>query len=204
LNGKPAIIFDGSNDFLEASTASDWEFLHFGTGHTNFGVARAGNVTDPEALYIIFGTTSTVTRRGAYLGHDTRTSQSRDRVLVHVIGNADINNGIVSLNTQPSASTPANTQFLHYLLGKPDNSTLSERSAIATNSGSLTNANTSNNVSASGNPNHPLVFGMSRNASNTPQFYLAGAIQEQIFYNFDQSTNRTVISANINTYYAIY
>jgi len=140
LNGKPAIMFDGSNDFLEAATASDWVFLHFGTVHTNFGVTRAGNVTDPEAIYIIWGTTSTVTRRGAYLGHDTRSSQPRDRVLVHVIGNADLVNNITCLNIQPSASTPANTQFLHYLLGKPDNSTLSERSAIATNTGSTSNA----------------------------------------------------------------
>jgi hypothetical protein len=203
-NGKVAMIYDGSNDFLQAATASDWTFLHFGTVHTNFGVARAGNVTDPEAFYIIWGTTTTVQRRGAYLAHDTRSSAPRDRVLVHVIGNADLVNNITCLNVQPRARTPANTQFLHYLLGKPDNSTLSERSTIATNSGSLTNANTSIGVSASGNPNHPLVFGMSRNASNTPQFYLAGAIQEQIFYNSDQSSNRTAIETNINSYYGIY
>jgi hypothetical protein len=124
--------------------------------------------------------------------------------MLHVIGNGGAADNIVCLNAQPSASTPANTQFLHYLLGKPGNPTLSERSAIATNSGSLTNANTSNSVSASGNPNHPLAFGMARNASSTAQFFLAGSIQEQIFYNSDQSTNRTAISTNITSFYAIY
>ncbi len=199
-NGKVAIVFDGSNDFLEASTSSDWTFLHFGTVHTNFGVARAGNVTDPEAIYIIWGTTSSVLARGAFLGHDTRSSQSRDRVLLHTIGGT----GTVCLNVQNATTTPANTQFLHYLLGKPDNATLSERSALATNAGALVKINANNGTSASGNPNHPLVFGMSRNSTGTAQLFLLGSIQEQIFYNSDQSANRTQISNNINSYYGIY
>jgi hypothetical protein len=205
-NGKVAMIYDGSNDFLEAATASHWTFLHFGTAHTNFGVARAGNVTDPEALYIIWGTTITVSRRGAYFSHDTRSSSSRDRVLVHVVGNGDAATpgSIVCINAQSSGATPANTQFLSYLLGRPNTSTLADRSNIATNAGTISSNNTDVSSSATGNPNHPLAFGMARNASGTAQLFLLGSIQEQIFYNSNQSSNRTAISNNINSYYGIY
>jgi hypothetical protein len=205
-NGKVRMLFDGSNDFLEAATASHWEFLHFGTAYTNFGVARAGNVTDPEALYVIWGTTNTVTRRGAFFSHDTRSSIPRDRVLLHVIGNggAGTPGSIVCINAQSSGATPANTQFLSYLLGRPNTATVGDRSVIATNAGALSFNNTEFSSSATGNPNHPLAFGMARNASSTAQLFLLGSIQEQIFYNSDQSANRTQISNNINSYYGIY
>lgn len=203
-NGKVAMIYDGSNDFLEASTASDWEFLHFGSFYTNFGVARAGVVTDPESLYFIWGTTNTVLRRGAYLAHDTRSSLQRDRVLVHVIGNGGVGTSIVVLNAQTSGSTPANTQFSSYLIGLPNAITPANKSELATNNNAVQKNNTDNATNQSGNPNHPLAFGMARNASSTAQFFLAGSIQEQIFYNSNQSSNRTGIENNINTYYSIY
>jgi hypothetical protein len=203
-NGKVAMIYDGSNDFLQAATASNWRFLHEAGTYTTFGVARAGNVTDPEALYIIWGTTNTVTRRGAYLAHDTRNSIPRDRVLVHVIGNGIAGIAIVALNAQTAGMTPTNTQFLSYLLANPDNPTLSDRSFLATNNGTVATNNTNNGTLQTGDPNHPLAFGMARNASSTALFFLLGSIQEQIFYNSNQSSNRTAISNNINSYYGIY
>ncbi len=199
-NGKVAMIYDGSNDFLEAATSSNWRFLHQAGNYTNIGVARAGNVTDPEAFYIIWGTTNTVTRRGAYLGHDTRSSASRDRVLIHVIGNA-LTPGTVVLNNQSAGTTPANTQFLNFLFATPDSSSISSRSFLATNNGASATNNVNNATPQTGDPNHPLAFGMARNASSTAQFFLLGSIQEQIFYNSNQLSNRTVISNNINSYY---
>jgi hypothetical protein len=200
-NGKVRMLFDGSNDFLEAATASNWRFLHESGEYTNFGVSRAGNVTDPEALYIIWGTTNTITRRGSYLGHDTRSSVPRDRVLVHLIANGS---NVVALNFQAAGSTPANIQFLSYLLGNPNNATVANRSFLATNNGSVATNNTNNFTLQTGDPNHPLAFGMARNASGTAQFFLLGSIQEQILYNSNQSANRTAISNNINSYYGIY
>jgi hypothetical protein len=202
-NGKVAMIYDGSNDFLEAATASHWEFLHFGSFYTNFGVARAGNVTDPEAIYIIWGTTITVLRRGAYLAHDTRNSLPRDRVLVHVIATASTPS-IVALNAQTAGSTPANTQFTSFLLGAPNAITPANRSELATNNNAVQKNNIENATNQAGNPNHPLAFGMGRNASSTAQLFLLGSIQEQIFYNSNQLANRTAIQNNINSYYGIY
>jgi hypothetical protein len=203
-NGKVRMLFDGSNDFLQAATSSHWEFLHFGSFYTNFGVARAGNVTDPEALYIIWGTTTSVLARGAYLAHDTRSSQPRDRVLIHVIGNGGIGTSIVALNAQTAGSTPANTQFTSFLLGLPNSITPANKSELATNNNAVQKNNIDIATHQAGNPNHPLFFGMARNSSGTAQFFLAGSIQEQIFYNSNQSSNRTAIQNNINSYYGIY
>ena len=202
-NGKPALIYDGSNDFLQCGgTASAWEFLHYGNHYTNFNVARAGNVTDPEAVYIIWGTTITILINGAYLAHDTRSSLARDRVQVHVIGSAF--NGIVSLNAQTAGTTPANTQFLSYLLGNPNQSTVANRSFLGTNNGAVQSNNTNNASSSSGNPNHVLRLGTAANTEGTNVLFLLGSQQEIIFYASDQSANRTGISNNINTYYSIY
>jgi len=203
-NGKPTLIFDGSNDHFNTSNVADWNFLHFGDRHTIFTVARAGNVIDPETLYILWGTTATVLRRGAYLGHDTRSSLPRDRVLVHIIGNGDGFDETVALNSQSTGATPANTQFLGYLLGDPNNATTTERSAIATNAGGLAKNATSNDIAKTGNANHSLRIGTAANASGTNQFFLLGSMQELIFYDSDQSSNRTAISNNINTFYSIY
>jgi hypothetical protein len=40
LNGKNAVLFDGVDDFLQATTASDWIFLHDNTGATIVTVER--------------------------------------------------------------------------------------------------------------------------------------------------------------------
>lgn len=205
-NGKPAIIFDGTNDFLRASTLSDWTFLHFGSANTNFGVSRFGNVTDPEAFYIIWGTTATVTSNGSYLGHDTRSSVPRDRVLLNAIASSkNALGGIVVLNIETAGSTAANTQILHYVLQKPNQVTIAERSAIASNGATVQKNNTSNFNSDSQTANHALTFGAANtNTTGTVGWYLLGSMQEQIFYNSDQSSNRTGIESNINTYYSIY
>jgi hypothetical protein len=51
---------------------------------------------------------------------------------------------------------------------------------------------------------HPNFIGFHAIATYSPGFNYAGYIQEIIIYTNDQSTNRTGISTNINTYYAIY
>lgn len=200
-NGKPTLIFDGNNDHFNTSTITDWEFLHFGGAHTNFTVAKAGNVTDPELLYILWGTSATIARRGAYLGHDTRSSIPRDRVLVHIIGDGT---NPVCINSQNTGTTPANIQFLSYLLSTPNAIAKENRSFLATNGGATQNNNTSAASNLSGNANHSLRIGTAANAAGTNLFFLAGNMQELIFYNSNQSTNKTGIETNINNYYSIY
>jgi len=202
-NGKVAVVFDGTDDFLEASSAADWRFIHESGEYTNFGAVKCGNVTDPNASYVLWGTTLTVTIRGGYLIHDTRNG-IRDRALVHVIGSAIPGNSIICINSQSDGTTPANTLISTFLYSNPNNTILANRSYLATNNSILQNNNTNASTIGTGNPNHPLVFGMSRNASSVAQAFLLGSIQEQIFYKFNQSPNRTDIQGNINRYYRIY
>lgn len=51
---------------------------------------------------------------------------------------------------------------------------------------------------------HPNFIGFHAIAMYGPGYSYAGFIQEMIVYTNDQSANRTRISSNINTYYAIY
>jgi len=200
-NGKPCIIYDGTNDHFNTSTVADWNFLHQSGNYTNFMVARAGNVTDPEAIYIFWGTTNTLTRRGAYFAHDTRSSAARDRVLVHIIANGS---SAICSHVQNAGSTAANTQFLIYLFADPTNATLANRSYFATNANALSNLNgTSGSVSV-GDANHSLRLGTAANAAGTNGLFLLGSQQEVIFYSSNQSANRTAISNNINSFYSIY
>ena len=202
LNGKPTMFFDGSNDFLGTATASNWTFLHYTlTASTNFTVARAGVVTDPEAVYCIWGTAGSGFYNGAFLNHDTRSSISLDRVLRNSVFNGS--GTPIAFNIQSAGSTPANTQILGTLVIKPTNVTNAERSAISTNGAAFqknnTNSGTANNIA----PRHPLRFGTSE-VGDVNTFFLLGNIQESIFYASDQTTNRTQIEQNINSYYAIY
>lgn len=205
-NTKPCVVFDGSSDYLAAATSSHWTFLHSGGKYTVFTVAKAGLVTDPEAAYLLWGTTLTTLQRGSYLMHDTRSSASRDRVLVHVIARLSdaLVAGIVALNSQTAGSTPANTMFLSYVLGDPDNATTTERSAIATNSASVQKNATSDNTSWNAVPFHPLQIGAAKNSAGVNTLFLNGSVSEVIFYSSDQSSNRTSVSNNINLFYAIY
>ena len=65
--------------------------------------------------------------------------------------------------------------------------------------GQLNNSNNPYNNSV--NPN---VIGFHALAVYAPSYNYAGFIQEMIIYSNDQSANRTGMSSNINTYYAIY
>jgi len=202
LNGKPAMYFDGSNDFLGTATVTNWTFLHYSTAYTNFTVARAGIVTDPEAAYILWGTCISNFNIGASLSHDTRNTIPSNNALRHGMRNGS--GTAVSDNKQNDNSTSANTQFLATVIGKPLNATAAERSAIGTNANALQKNNTlitQNAINA--NALHPLRFGTSE-ISGANSFFLLGNIQESIFYQTDQTANLPVFRNNINSYYAIY
>jgi hypothetical protein len=198
-NGKPAVQFDGLSNVLTASTAADWNFLHQAGVYFNFGVAKAGDVADPNNIYAIWGNTQTVVQNGSYFAFDDRLSASRNNALVQVIGA----NGVVALNVVDNYQNP-NVQFLHTIRVNPNNSTLSERSAVASNGAIFNKNNTSSDPTNTNPASRPLSIGAVPNASNVLLFFLKGLVQEQIFYPSDQSSNRTGIETNINNFYSIY
>jgi hypothetical protein len=200
-NGKPAVQFNGTSNVLTASTASNWNFLHQAGIYFNFGVAKAGDNVDPNNIYAIWGNTSTVSQNGSYLAYDDRVSSSRNDALFQVIGAS--NNNPVVLNVVNNYQS-ANIQFMHTVKADPNNATASERSAIATNGRAFNKNNTASFTASTNAATRPLSIGAIPDASNVLIAFMKGAIQEQIFYASDQSSNQTPIELNINTYYNVF
>jgi hypothetical protein len=203
-NGKPAIFFDGVNDFLNTSNISDWKYLNFSGPHSFHGVFRAGYVRDPETTYLIWGTTLTVGSgfTGAYMSNST--ASPRDGQLVHVIGP-----GINTLNEGAIGATPANMVNLVTMYGDPNNATPANRSYLGTDGGTLVNANTQTQPSTDVNPKHSLRIGTAEDASNNNILFFLGTMQELDFYSPVASmstlqSRRSPIESNINNYYRIY
>jgi hypothetical protein len=201
-NGKASVQFDGINDYLVAANATDWNFIHQSGVYFNFGVSRAGDISNPEALYTIWGNTNTITQNGGFFGYDDRSSFSFNNLLRMSVGTLDFPVRII-INELPNYQN-ANVQFLHTIKNDAGNATADQRSFIASNGGVFQNNNINSATPNTGNALAPLSLGATPSALLVYGFFLKGAIQEQIFYPSNQSSNRTGIETNINDFYSIY
>jgi urease alpha subunit len=197
IGGRVAMDFD-TLQYLTAQLNTDWNFLHQSGFSYNFGVSKAGNVADPDALYLLWGNSVTVLNIGSFLFFDDRAIGSRNDGLSHVIGI-----GQVATNITNNVAT-ANTVFLHTIYGNPNNATLSLRSGVSTNGSAFINNNTQSATASANNATYPLSFGAARNVSGVYGVFLRGQIFEQIFYASDKTSDRAAIETNINTFYSIY
>jgi hypothetical protein len=197
--GVVAIDFDGTNDVLTAATATDWNFLHQSGIYFNFGVSKAGNVADPNAVYNIWGNTTSVVNRGAVFNFDDRSSASRNNGFTFAMALTAGN-----LVNSPNNIVTPNVLFLHTVYTDANNATAAEKNGIAVNGGSYSKLNTGTSNAFTTNATYPLSFGSNRNSSGVFELFLTGQIFEQIFYASDQSSNRAAIETNINNFYSIY
>jgi hypothetical protein len=198
--GKPAAQFNGTSNVLTASTATDWNFLHQSGIFYNFSVLKIGNTSDPNVIMAIWGNSSTVLQNGAQYLYDDRLTIPRNNALFHLIGVPNLDVVVNLANNYQNA----NVQFLNTLYSDVSNSTVSKRSGIASNGGTFQENNAINASTSTNNANRPISIGGSPNASNVIQFYFLGNMQEMIFYPSNQSSNRTGIETNINSFYSIY
>jgi hypothetical protein len=201
IGGRVAMDFD-TLQYLTAQLNTDWNFLHQSGFSYNFGVSKAGNVADPNALYLLWGSSVTTLNIGSFLFFDDRASISRNDGLSHVISTST---GIfqVAVNLINNVAT-ANTVFLHTIYGNPNNATLSLRSGISTNGSAFINNSTASETVTANNATYPLSFGAARNVSGVYTTFLRGQMFEQIFYASDKTSDRAAIETNINTFYSIY
>jgi hypothetical protein len=156
-NGKPAVQFDGANDYFTKAFTLTNPVSHF-------VVAQAANILE----FIIDG------YNGVNLNSLVSTSTNVMRLY----------NGTGLLQTYT-----AGTQSLFSSISK------GAGSLLAVNGNSATQTLSTNSM------NGVTLGGVGTLASN---YYLGGTIQEVIIYGSDQSSNRTGIESNTNTYYSIY
>ena len=174
LNGRPVI--ECTAQWLTASTASDWTFLHDATGSTVATVWQAGASSNPDAAYGLFGTSDAVNSNiGTVLFWDDRAFVSRNEVLVSTVAYGSAGNWTVANVTANGAMTP-NAPHVLTLTTDPANSTTANRSIIRVDAINKSNIVSSSSTYSTASPTYPLQLGNVGNGL----FPLTGYIAELI------------------------
>jgi hypothetical protein len=187
LNGLPVVEFDGSNDFLEASTAADWKFLHDSTGSSVFAVWKAGTTANPGVFYALCdtgGRSTAIGYRLAYLDSSGFDDQFNTQIARGVSGT------LVVGNYTASGTHAANAAYLVTSISDPSNGTAAARSSIRLNGGSSVANNSALNTPSTSNPTAALHLGCEQIAAS----FLLGYIAEVVICDTVlTSTNREKI-----------
>jgi hypothetical protein len=181
LNGLPVVEFGGSN-FIDASAASDWVFLHHGSaGNHVVAVWQAGTSSNPgggaATQYGLLSTQSSLagTNRGFSITYRNNQSSGVTDSVLHAM-----NNGAnwVAINISGSSAHAGGAATILGALGDPENGTAADRSIMRVNGGAEIKDNTANASSSSSNPTAALRLGAT--GSTAP---LTGYIAEVVICN---------------------
>jgi hypothetical protein len=202
-NGDPAVFFDGSNDFMiVASSTASFSYLHKTGGKAVFAVFQAGTSSDPNERYMIIDNTAAASANTGYcLFYDDRASIPRNNMISNIVTRSGFAGTAIVNNASNDNFYLPNTLNLLSVLNDNGNATASLRSSMYANGDNVQRNNTLNNTPLTTNASFDFTLGK-RSSSNDS--YLLGYISEIIIYNKSQSSNRTAIESNINSFYAIY
>ena len=174
-NTKPTLQFDGTNDLFNITNKPL-------TGATSFSIFSIVNVQTANVYEMIFVQTDGTANNGRLEIRRLSTNNS-----LEYIGNDNSTSamsGSLAINSK---------QILSSYIGFSNVATAHINNAL-----DVTSTNTANNIG-----NYTSAIG-ARVASSVTQFPLNGVFQELVIYATNQTSNRSGISSNINTYYAIY
>jgi hypothetical protein len=187
-NGTPSIVFDGSNDSLVAINTADYiKEMHDGTNASFLFVAQI-NAANVLKMYI--GTTNAVATNE--VGFSVYQNASSN--IVHLVNRNQAGRIIDNATSFTSTNT-----FLYYSNVDANNATAADRSEVYLNGGSAVKNNTSTNNPLTTNSAYRFRIGWNNNYGT-----IAGSFKEIVIYPNDQSSNRSGIQSNINTFYSIY
>ena len=188
--GKPAIQFDGSDDFLVGGSAGNFNELHNGNAAV-FAVLSVGLTSNPAALYVIAATSDIdSTQVGTQIFYDDRAGINNNAYRVA------IQRGVSG--TSPGAITHGDVispqqQFLLSQLLDVANATADERLSAYINSSSRLAGNVSTTTPSASSSTSALYIGRAPGGL----YEFAGHMQELIVYTSDQTANRQLIEGNI-------
>lgn len=183
LNNLPVMTFSGSQ-WLTSATTNPWAFLNQSTGGTVVSVWRAGNVSDPNAIYGMYGNNGlSALNHGACFCFDDRASVPRNETLLLLTRNSVNNYFTLTSNGYATPNTPILTTSVH----DNNNATAASKLLIGINGSSLSGSNTSSNSPSVSNPAFAFQLGAAGNNASP----LAGYIAEVCIFNSVLSaTNR--------------
>jgi len=170
INSKNVIDFDGSNDSLNAATASNWTFLSNSTGSSMFVVAISDGASNEGGLL--------VTSAGASANVGVEFIRRIDTSFRVFVSNGSAGNRSVSALAQ---GTWADATAVYYtLLLTPNNATTLDRAISRVDGGSELKSNTLSAAPSGSSPYSPLCVG---NFEDGAAGGFNGGIGEIILYN---------------------
>ena len=183
-SGDISIVFDGTNDHL-INTVTGYQINNI----THYAVSSRGN--SANTLRAIYSTGILTTSNGFGFLYADNTNFSSQDLLFQQARNAliSVQNIGTYANTLNSNNlifgiTTSSIDYTYYNGG--DEKTLSHTRASVTSN------------------NQTLIGARLNDALTIVAQYLNGTVSELVFWQSNQSANRTAIQNNINTYYSIY
>jgi hypothetical protein len=191
LNGKSVLSFNGSQYLTSPAAVSTWNFLHNTNGSTVIAVWKAGNVSDPNAVYSLLGNNGGFSANiGFYIIYDDRVSSSRNNRVISLISRGVSGQNAV-VNITADGAHPADTPTIISQVADPNNGTAANRSFLRINRTLIqnntdlfapvaTNASFALQIGAAGNNVVPLtgyiaeIIILSSIASNSTRQILEG------------------------------
>lgn len=197
-DGKPAIKFDGQNDYLEVPDSK----AYFKALHSD--KALIGIVThlaysdDPNIACGLVDTGGALNSNIGYsLFYDDRQQYERDHIIINTIASGNI--ASVALFPNNIIYTNHNNVVINRV--DVSNTTSFKRSYLKINNILVNNNNNTSSPSLS-NSTWNLKIGAVQTINIIN--YLLGTIQEVVIYLDDQQSNIDLIGSNINSYYNVY
>ncbi|NBT53279.1 MAG: hypothetical protein EBV86_18625, partial [Marivivens sp.] len=204
LNSKPAISFDGSDDFIAVPASTSFNFLHNGTSSTVVLVNRYLNTNDPNTAAFLLSTLdvlNNVSVGSIRLGLDDRSSVPINNASLVLIDSASFAGSCIS---RPSDTLVPNTQTLRFSLLDADNATASLRCQEHINGGAAIGNNAATGAPSTAAVTARLFIGAGGTVDGASFGPSINTTQEVIIYATSQSANRAAIEANINAHYNIF
>lgn len=152
----------------------------------------AGSVAQPITTFGVYIKSSSPTTRGDFLQVRDNSLAANVQAATLSYSNNNTTFGTFS-GTVLSATATVTNLFLGTVLVNSTNS------FIWFNSSQIANGNAGSRAGG-----FRYLFGHDLDGFGVPVNYLTGSISEIIIYNSNQSSNRTGIESNINSYYSIY
>jgi hypothetical protein len=178
LNGLPVVTFDGTDDVLNAATASDWTFLHNSTGSTVIAVVKAGNTSDPGGAYTLLGSNGGASANIGYaIWFDDRSIVPANNRLSSLISNGTV--GFSSVSNLADNVFTFNTPHVVSVVSDPSNATAANKQFNYIDSGSALNNNTLTQAVSTSAPTFTLQLG----ALGSSILFFAGYMAEICVFN---------------------
>lgn len=187
LNGRPSLLFDGTDSLSIPSSTSNFKFLH-STDSSLFIVLQPGVVSDPAVNYILISTGASTANIGYSLRFaDSPASNNGINSFIYFgsSGNTVVSNAVNNVLT-------ANTFNYFRVMSQPTNGTAANRSEIQVDLSTVIKNNTQTNTASTSNSSSNLFIGQ----SDTGAFPFSGYISEIIIYNKILSSSETTSVQN--------